>query len=819
MTEAGVFRPPSTVPTAMARLTRFMALLVVFWPMAALSQAEPDTDIPATPGIFEVARYHRALSESAGQARRSATAFADADDLIENASSLRLRQEDLRLLLENIAEAEYARPDRISRIRDQALQHAGRLETLRRQSLEQLEGLEAMQAEWLERRSWWQAWRRSAQQDDRFPAVRAEFDSALALIDGVLEIVGTAVPDVVRVREEVAILSEEAEVIAQQAAAIRAGRRANLTLRGEPFMFSRAFADQIATMPWREWRPMQELRQDAYGAFARANTGVFLFHLLTMIILAIVARRIQGMTITIGSWSGLLHRPYAVAVFAGTALVSVRYELAPALWDAWIWALLAFSAAVLVTRLARYTTLHRVVYVLALFYPAFLVLEALRPPPAVFRLALIVVAVCGALYFLLLFRQATARRVEAPTVRWPIVAGLAMWIVVLLAEVAGYYLLARWIIHATVTTAWVVFTVALSLVMVRGAIDTLLRTEAGGRLRFLRTVGVPLVERVLKVVQIVLVVVAVLNILDIWEIASSPVETWRQFTGLGFTLAGIQITIGRVIAAIVLVYLAVLASWTVRTFNASEVYPRWELERGVGDSINSLLHYLLITIGVIIGLGTVGVELQNFAIVAGALGVGIGFGLQNIVNNFVSGIILLFERPVRVGDTIVIEGELGLIKKIGLRSTTVVTFDFAEVIVPNGDLVSEKVTNWTLSNPTARLILPVGVAYGSDVPRVLEILREAASTHQAVLDDPEPQALFMEFGDSALEFELRVWVRELPLRLKVRSALLAEIDRRFREENIEIPFPQRDLHLRSMDPRVLESISRKGEERDRKEIQ
>ncbi|MBA3968479.1 MAG: mechanosensitive ion channel [Gemmatimonadetes bacterium] len=251
-----------------------------------------------------------------------------------------------------------------------------------------------------------------------------------------------------------------------------------------------------------------------------------------------------------------------------------------------------------------------------------------------------------------------------------------------------------------------------------------------------------------------------------------------------------------------------LGSWITRTFIRSEVSPRWDLDRGVGESISTLLHYLLLTLGVLFALGALGVELQNFAIIAGALGVGIGFGLQNVVNNFVSGLILLFERPVRVGDIVVVGGEWGTIKKIGLRSTIVVTFDQSEMIVPNGDLVSEKVTNWTLSNPITRVVLPVGVAYGSDVQRVLQILREAAAAHPGVLAEPAPQALFVAFGDSALDFELRVWVKELLLRPEVKSTVLAEVDHRFRAAGIEIPFPQRDLHLRSVDSGVVEALLR-----------
>jgi potassium-dependent mechanosensitive channel len=264
--------------------------------------------------------------------------------------------------------------------------------------------------------------------------------------------------------------------------------------------------------------------------------------------------------------------------------------------------------------------------------------------------------------------------------------------------------------------------------------------------------------------------------------------------------------VGRILLAALLVYLAMTVSWLARTIVNEEAARSWSFERGVADSINTLVHYAVITLGIIFGLGALGVELQNFAIVAGAVGVGIGFGLQTVVNNFVSGLILLFERPVRVGDTVEIEGEWGTIKKIGLRSTVVITFTQSELIVPNADLVSQKVTNWTLTNPVTRVPVNVGVAYGSDVQKVLQILTEAGAAHPSVSKAPAPAALFMGFGDSSLDFELRIWVDDISSRLVARSAVLAEIDRRFREEGIEIPFPQRDLNIRTLDPAVARAV-------------
>jgi small-conductance mechanosensitive channel len=207
-------------------------------------------------------------------------------------------------------------------------------------------------------------------------------------------------------------------------------------------------------------------------------------------------------------------------------------------------------------------------------------------------------------------------------------------------------------------------------------------------------------------------------------------------------------------------------------------------------------------LGFLLAVSTLGFDVTKLTIMLSALGVGIGFGLQGVVNNFVSGLILLFERPVRTGDYVEVGGTWAEIKRIGLRATTVQTFDNADLIIPNGDLVNNQVTNWTLSSRKVRLTVQVGVAYGSNVSLVMEILMACADENSMVSKTPEPQVLFLNFGESSLDFELRVLVLDTDQRLLAKSELHQEIDRRFREANIEIAFPQRDLHLRSVDESV-----------------
>jgi small-conductance mechanosensitive channel len=256
------------------------------------------------------------------------------------------------------------------------------------------------------------------------------------------------------------------------------------------------------------------------------------------------------------------------------------------------------------------------------------------------------------------------------------------------------------------------------------------------------------------------------------------------------------------IVSTAILYGSFFLSWILQKMLMDEVLVRRQLGRGVRHSIGRLVHYVLIFIGFLLALSALGIDVTKLTIMLSALGVGIGFGLQAIVNNFVSGLILLFERPVRVGDSIELGGQWAEVKRIGLRSTTVQTFDEADLIIPNADLVTNQVTNWTLTNRRVRLTVPVGVAYGSDVPLVIETLRACGKANSMVAKTPDPQVLFLRFGESSLDFELRVWVTDADHRLKVQSELHQEIDRSFRESEIEISFPQRDLHVRSVDESV-----------------
>ena len=243
----------------------------------------------------------------------------------------------------------------------------------------------------------------------------------------------------------------------------------------------------------------------------------------------------------------------------------------------------------------------------------------------------------------------------------------------------------------------------------------------------------------------------------------------------------------------------------IRAVLEQELYERYEYDKGIRYTIDTGLHYSILLITFFSILSFLGIGLQNVALIAGALSVGIGFGLQTIVNNFVSGIILLVERPIKVGDLILVGDTLGNVTRIGIRSSTIRTLDEAEIIIPNATLVSENVINWTLSSPRARIIVPVGVSYGTDVEECMKVLKAAAAGLSFILEHPGPDVLFKEFGDSSLNFEVRGWIRNVKQRPRLKSELTVAIRNALEENNIEIPFPQRDLHVRSVDSKILQT--------------
>jgi small-conductance mechanosensitive channel len=263
------------------------------------------------------------------------------------------------------------------------------------------------------------------------------------------------------------------------------------------------------------------------------------------------------------------------------------------------------------------------------------------------------------------------------------------------------------------------------------------------------------------------------------------------------TIGNLNLNLRGIVHAVVILFFTHIGVHIGRTLLDEKVLGKKALEPGLKDSVITILSYLAWSIGLLLALASVGVNATSLAVVFGALSVGIGFGLQTIFNNFISGLILLFERPIQVGDFVEVNGIWAEVKKINVRATVVQTFDNASVIIPNSEFISQQVTNWSFKDRRMRKNLNVGVAYGTDIDLVAKTLLDIANAFPDVLKFPRPEVLFLDHGDNALIFCLRVWV-QVEDSAVVPSKIRFEIDKRFRELGIEIPFPQRDIHIRSI---------------------
>ncbi len=416
--------------------------------------------------------------------------------------------------------------------------------------------------------------------------------------------------------------------------------------------------------------------------------------------------------------------------------------------------------------------------------------------------------IVAALLLVLLLRQRMWMPEEPPdaTPRWRVIRVLLATGLAALPVVGGlgYVVLARFVATQTVLTGGLILLVLFLRRLGREFINQAVSTETwlGTWLR----ANLHIDDEGARHIQfwvglaydLVLIMCGLVIGLFVWGADRKDVSEWVYQALFGFQIGQIRLSLVDVgVAALVFVGVIVLTRFIQRML-VVRVLPQTRLDPGIRHSIGTATGYVGILIAAAAGIMALGLDLSNLAILAGALSVGIGFGLQNVVNNFVSGLILLVERPIKVGDWVVVGSDQGYVKRIKVRATEIQTFDRASVFVPNSKIISESVTNWTYADKMGRVIIPIGVAYGSDTARVREILLEIGRSHAEVLKEPAPSAVFRGFGDSALNFELRCYLDNVERTIAVTSDLCFAIDDAFRRHGVEIPFPQQDVYVKQL---------------------
>ncbi len=570
-----------------------------------------------------------------------------------------------------------------------------------------------------------------------------------------------------------------------------------------PALFSAAFFQQFTSKLWHDaWSGMTLMFQPDFRYLASQST-VFISCLVLFLALLRIFSLSKSYLKSSTHWSFVFHRSFSVSVFISLFVFLLFADTLPPFW------LAVFRAVSLLTviRISREITRDKLLrrglteLIILLLITDLLVMADVPMP--LMRVYIITVSI--ALLFLLWVRQKYEHGVMSRSgwMGYGLRFAVLFLLVLLLAEVFGEAELAFFVFSSSLKSLFTGLFLGIFYLIIMGLVELglhftpipILKENAGYITRMFRPI--PFFGCLLAFISVSLV--------D-WRLFTTSADGISFLSELGFTYGGISISFGLLCMALMVLYLAYCLSRVLQSILLQSVLPRQNVDQGIQLSITRLLHYSIMLSGFLIALGALGFSLTNLTILGGALGVGIGFGLQEIIKNFACGLILLFERPIKLGDTIEIAGEMAVVKELGLRATVVQTMDNAEIVLPNADLITGQVTNWTLQERRARVKVPVGVAYGTKVEQVIQILLACAEENPQVLSTPKAKALFLDFGESSLDFELRVFIPEFSNRRLVQSELNIAINSEFEEAGIEIPFPQSDLHLRSVDPAVVNDL-------------
>lgn len=430
-----------------------------------------------------------------------------------------------------------------------------------------------------------------------------------------------------------------------------------------------------------------------------------------------------------------------------------------------------------------------------------------------YRIYTVVLTVVALLTILWLLTRTRRLADTEPSTRIFRALRIVAWVAVSLlgisaiSNVFGNVSLAEMLTSATLGSAYFGLMLYAGVTILITLLHLLLARSGLARLRLAREHAPPLVQLVIRLLTLSAIIGWAVYTMDRFRILRVTYSAVTQVLSYTVVLGEISISLGNILVFVISVLIAFWAARTIRVVLNDEVLTRMPLPRGVGNSIASLTYYSVLLFGLGVALSAAGFKTSQLAIVFGALGVGIGFGLQNVVNNFVSGLILMFERPIQPGDVVDIGDTSGSVREIGMRATRIKTFDGADVMVPNGALLSEKLTNWTLLDRNRRIEIKLGVAYGTDPKKVIEILEAVSRKTLGVAAEPKPVALFMAFGDSSLDFSLRAWTPDFDAWINIRSDMLIQINEAMAQAGIEIPFPQRDLNIRSVSDAVSAALT------------
>jgi small-conductance mechanosensitive channel len=368
--------------------------------------------------------------------------------------------------------------------------------------------------------------------------------------------------------------------------------------------------------------------------------------------------------------------------------------------------------------------------------------------------------------------------------------------------IIGSNMLAEVTLNVFIVNTFAGLLLTVSAIIINGLVELAIDSKTLQKINVFRINGPYLKKKLTDLINLGAFIYWILIMMRTINIDRLVIDGLTSFFTKELSIGSTSFTLGGIFIFFFVIWLSTVISKVIRAILEEDVLNKFSLAKGVPRTISVMIGYTLVTLGVFLAVSAAGIPMTSLTLIIGAFGVGIGFGLQNIFNNLVSGLILLFERPIQINDTIEVGTLIGKVKSMGIRSSHVRTFDGAEVIVPNGNLISNEVVNWTLSDQQRRIEVIAGVAYGTDPHLVRKLFLEELGKHPDIIKDPAPDVFFQNMGESSLDFRLLFWTSNFSDWLRIRSEIVFKVHDILKENNIEIPFPQRDLHIRSMDKSI-----------------
>ncbi len=789
-------------------------------PQPQRAQAPAEAQKPAVePKLADIIPQATELSARLAILERKVKRLPDASVIEKEFSDTRTRLEALSTRLEKLKAAQVGRYAGYIQLR-QAIENEGVLFDATSQPLaDAVNDLDRWDRTWRAEKARWEAWQASVLKEQSSAPLRAAFGTAFTTIDAALGLVSQHIDRLIAVQARGAEIRSRMDGLATEVRTLIAETRQDALLGKSPPMYSALYVSQFRTELWRATWDGLTLLSWPDRRFLAPHALAFSLLLVLFAGITAVIRSNRPALKESEHWGFVAGRIISTPVFICALVLAALLKL----WEA-PQTLVAINTAaggiacvqLLLSVLQQRRVRQAAVGVMIAALVTFALVVSGSPVP-LFRLYTVAVSAAAFAFCLRWAREVSGRGGASHEV-WALRLIAALCAVIVLAQFLGNAGLATYLFLASLSTMAIVLPVKLFVHIIRGGLQWLFFSSPVWGVKLLRNDAKDHARKLGFLIEASIFVFILLPaILAAWSVFSSYPEAISGLLAPGVTIGAQRVSIGLVVAALGTLYGSALVASIFPRILLDEQFAGRNMDKGARLSASRLLQYVIALVGFLVAISMLGLDWTNLTIILSAFGVGIGFGLQSIVNNFVSGLILLFERPLREGDTIELPGKERVhIKKIGLRATHVLTFEQAEVVIPNADLVTNPVINWTLVNREVRLSVPVSVSYGSDVRKVGETLLACAATDDTVLKSPAPHVLFMDMGESALNFELRVWIPDADDRLSVRSRLYQAIVERFREAGIEIPFPQRDLHVRSVDESIAGLAQRQPEQEEGK---